>query len=353
MTGEIAPGLPGSADGTQGNGADCQAFFGSVTAADFNVSDGAVQYTGAPEWSYSRYILHSAAVCAAAGGVDAFCIGTEMRGMTQMRDADGYPAVARLVALAAEVRQLLPDAELTYAADWSEYFGHQPQDGSGDVVFHLDPLWSDDNIDFIGIDNYMPLSDWRDGAEHADAEWPAIHDLGYLKANIEGGEGWDWFYPSDAAREAQAAGADHRRTGRHAMDLPLQGVAGLVVEPPYRPDRSGPSFRSVGRGEPCGMATAAGRFWSARLRKMVGVYGAPVSVAGGADPWQAIETGTAFPAEADRDHELRLTLKGWHLWRFPRTGPCRWGPGRRGDRGLRYPRRPSSRPFSEPAPTEW
>ncbi|PJN93294.1 hypothetical protein CNY89_21940, partial [Amaricoccus sp. HAR-UPW-R2A-40] len=31
-------------------------------------------------------------------------------------------------------------------------------------------------IDFIGIDNYMPLSDWRDGFEHLDAAegWPAI-----------------------------------------------------------------------------------------------------------------------------------------------------------------------------------
>jgi hypothetical protein len=49
---------------------------------------------------------------------------------------------------------------------------------AGDVFFHLDPLWSDADIDFIGIDNYMPLSDWRDGFDHADAPdgWPAIYD---------------------------------------------------------------------------------------------------------------------------------------------------------------------------------
>jgi hypothetical protein len=64
------------------------------------------------------------------------------------------------------------------AADWSEYFGHQPGEGSNDVFFHLDPLWADGNVDFVGIDNYMPLSDWRDGFEHADAlgGWPAIYD---------------------------------------------------------------------------------------------------------------------------------------------------------------------------------
>jgi hypothetical protein len=158
ITSEIAPGQEGSPDGTPANRAAVDAFFGSVTAAHFAVSPGQVAYSGPAEWSFSRYILHSAALCAAAGGVEAFCIGSELRGVTQMRDDLGYPAVARLRALAAEVRALLPGAALSYAADWSEYFGHQPQDGSGEVRFHLDPLWADGNIDFVGIDNYMPLS---------------------------------------------------------------------------------------------------------------------------------------------------------------------------------------------------
>ena len=97
------------------------------------------------------------------------------------------------------------DPRIGYAADWSEYFGHQPGDGSGDVFFHLDPLWADPEIDFIGIDNYIPLSDWRDGFEHADAAegWPAIYDRAYLQANIAGREGFDWFYASAADRSAQ------------------------------------------------------------------------------------------------------------------------------------------------------
>ena len=50
----------------------------------------------------------------------------------------------------------------------------------------------------------MPLSDWRDGFDHADAALaPAIHDRDYLQANIAGGEGFDWFYASAPDRSAQ------------------------------------------------------------------------------------------------------------------------------------------------------
>lgn len=201
-----APGRPGSPDGTVAADAEVAAFFGTATAADFNLSNGVVSYSGADEWSLSRFILHNAALCQAAGGVDAFCISSEMRGLTQIRGANGaFVAVAQLRALAAEVRALVgPQTKISYAADWSEYFGYQPQDGTNDRYFHLDPLWADENIDFIGIDNYMPLSDWREGEEHVDARtWDAIYNLDYLKANIEGGEGYDWYYHSVDARAAQ------------------------------------------------------------------------------------------------------------------------------------------------------
>ena len=110
-------------------------------------------------------VLHYAHLAVVAGGVDSFLIGSELRGITTLRDGAGaYPFVEQLVELASDVRGVLgPATKLTYAADWSEYFGHQPADGSGDVFFHLDPLWAHDAIDAVGIDNYMPLSDWRDG----------------------------------------------------------------------------------------------------------------------------------------------------------------------------------------------
>lgn len=205
ITGALAPWLTGSPDRTAAAEAEVAQFVGTVTAADFAVSEGAVSYHGPAEWSYNRFILHNAALCAAAGGVDSFCIGSEMRGLTQLRGAAGsFPFVAALKTLAVEVRALLgPEVKLGYAADWSEYFGYHPQDGSGDVLFHLDPLWADENIDFIGIDNYMPLSDWRDGSTHLDADWGAIYDLDYLRSNIEGGELYAWYYHSPEARAAQ------------------------------------------------------------------------------------------------------------------------------------------------------
>ncbi|MDK3019292.1 baseplate multidomain protein megatron [Pseudodonghicola flavimaris] len=211
-----APGVAGSPDGTAGAEAEVAAFFGTAAASDFAVGDGTIIYSGPEEWGLRRFILHYAALCAAAGGVEAFCIGSELRGLTQIRGVGGFPAVAALRDLAAEVRQLLgPEIQLGYAADWSEYFGYQPGDGSGDRYFHLDPLWADAEIDFVGIDNYMPLSDWRDGRGHLDAQagWESIYDPDYLDANVEGGEGFDWYYHSDAARAAQIrtpiADADH------------------------------------------------------------------------------------------------------------------------------------------------
>ncbi len=49
----------------------------------------------------------------------------------------------------------------------------------------------------------MPLSDWRDGNDHADADFGTIYDLDYLRSNIMGGEGYDWFYHSVDAEAAQ------------------------------------------------------------------------------------------------------------------------------------------------------
>ena len=183
-------------------------FFGAAAPANFAVSGTSVSWTGSPsDWGLRRMMLHYAHLCIVAGGVDAFLIGSKLRGLTQIRSgASTYPAVTALQSLAAACRSILgAGTKISYAADWSEYFGHQPQDGSGDVFFHLDPLWADANTDFVGIDNYMPLSDWRDGDLHLDAlaGWPAIYDLPYLQSNIEGGEGFDWFYASDADRAAQ------------------------------------------------------------------------------------------------------------------------------------------------------
>jgi hypothetical protein len=198
----------GTVDKTSAAAEQVSSFFGAAVPGNFSVSGTAVSWTGPPsDWGLRRMMLHYAHLCVAAGGVDAFLIGSELRGLTQIRSgASTYPAVTALQSLAAACRSVLGSGtKLSYAADWSEYFGHQPKDGSGDLFFHLDPLWADANINFVGIDNYMPLSDWRDGDQHLDAlaGAPAIYDLPYLQANIEGGEGFDWFYAVDADRAAQ------------------------------------------------------------------------------------------------------------------------------------------------------
>lgn len=203
ITTSVAAGRSGWPDETQTAVEQVAAFFGEAEADDFARDGGRVSYHGPAEWSYRRFILHYAHLCAAAGGIDAFLIGSEMIGMTQIRGPqNSYPAVAQLKRLAADVRAILgPDVKLGYAADWSEYFGHHP--GNGELFFHLDPLWSDDNIEFIGIDNYMPLSDWREGEDHLDAHWGRIGNPDYLEANVCGGEGYDWYYASESDRNAQ------------------------------------------------------------------------------------------------------------------------------------------------------
>ena len=203
ITTSLAPGVAGTPDETAVADAEVAAFFGTAQVSDFAINGDRVSYSGPNEWSYRRFILHYAHLCAAAGDVDGFCIGSEMRGLTQIRGSTGFPAVDAMVDLAADVRAVLgPDVKVGYAADWSEYHGYQPG-GTGDKIYHLDPLWASDDIDFIGIDNYMPLSDWRDGDDHLDAGFESIYNLEYLRGNVEGGEGYDWFYHSPEAEAAQ------------------------------------------------------------------------------------------------------------------------------------------------------
>ena len=186
--------------------ADVRAFFGASKATDFTIEAGEVRYRGTDSWTYSRMVLHYARLCAQIGGVDAFLIGSELKGLTQWRDADGsFPAVAELVRLAQQVKLILPSVRIGYAADWSEYGGFVPAAAPNDLYFPLDPLWASPAIDFIGIDNYFPLSDWRYETGHRDAlaGVGSPLDVDYLAANAQAGEYYDWYYASDADRVAQ------------------------------------------------------------------------------------------------------------------------------------------------------
>lgn len=204
ITCDPAPAMAGSPDQTTAAATQLESFLGTASPAHFTRQTDTVTYSGPLEWSYRRFILHYAHLCALAGGVDAFLIGSELRGLSQLRSgASAFPFVTALQTLAADVRATIgPSCKLTYAADWTEYAGYQPADAPGDKLFHLDALWADPNIDAVAIDNYMPLSDWRDDETQADTDAGTPRRLSYLQANIAGGEGYDWYYASPADRQA-------------------------------------------------------------------------------------------------------------------------------------------------------
>ena len=205
ITCDPAPERPGSPARTPAADAQIAALFGAARASDFLNFAGILFYLGAPDWGLRRMVLHYALLAQLAGGVEAFLIGSELAALTRVRGAeDGFPAVAALTRLAGDVKAILGAAtRVSYGADWTEYGAQVFADG--DVRFPLDALWAAPAVDFVGIDYYPPISDWRDGPDHLDAAIaPALHDSGYLKDNLRGGEGFDWYYPDEAARRVQA-----------------------------------------------------------------------------------------------------------------------------------------------------
>lgn len=154
---------------------------------------------------YNNMVTHYANLCVAAGGVDGFVIGSELKGITTSRSAAGaYPGVTNLVSLAATVKGIVGGGcKVGYASDWSEFV----HDFSEGLWFNLDPLWASTNIDFVGVDNYLPMSDWRDGGAHLDyngVTGPVSEfDVNYLRSQMEGGEYYDYYYADINARNTQ------------------------------------------------------------------------------------------------------------------------------------------------------
>lgn len=154
---------------------------GRITGTPAEVSDFFTKTDG-----YNEFINHYANL--AKDYIDAFVIGSEMKGLTSVQDVDdSFPAVDELISLAATVKSIVGSSvKVTYAADWSEY--HHEENG----WYNLDPLWASANIDFVGIDAYFPLTDEpQNGYDHQKI--------------IDGwtsGEGYDWIY-TDPERTIQ------------------------------------------------------------------------------------------------------------------------------------------------------
>lgn len=202
ITSDVAFGQAGSSDGTIDARQQVTSFLGTAGVSDISLSGSGVTHSSALDWTYRRMILHYARLGQVAGGVDMFLIGSEMRGLTSIRDEqDQFPFVEGLIELATDVRSIIGSAcQITYGADWSEYFGFHPNDGSGDVFYNLDSLWAVENINCVGIDNYMPISDFRLG-EEMEQDGRASTDPVMLYNQISAGEGFDWYYASDEDRQ--------------------------------------------------------------------------------------------------------------------------------------------------------
>lgn len=258
-----------TADVSSGAATAVANFLGSAAPGDFtrDATHLTVSYSGSPtDYTYRRMILHYANLCVIAGGVDLFLLGSELRGLETIRgpawtnagtvDGSGhavwdYPFVTGLVQLSDDVRGVFDGAGLTkdlsglhnlisYAADWSAWTGYShassnPPSPNGQWP-HLDHLWSHPNIDLVCYDNYLPLSDWTTGTGGLDvANWsaarptswpptnptstglglsgtPTLYSKDYLKANIEGGERFHWFYfdSNNLGRELDPNGTDLR-----------------------------------------------------------------------------------------------------------------------------------------------
>ena len=125
ITCDPAPGVAGTPDGTATAATQIGAFFSG---------------SGASDWSYRRMVLHYAQLAVEAGGVDAFLIGSELKGLTRVRAAPGvYPAVDALVTLAGDVKAIVgSETVVTYGADWGEYGAHVVDANAQEVRFRCD-----------------------------------------------------------------------------------------------------------------------------------------------------------------------------------------------------------------------
>lgn len=163
---------------------------------------------------YLRFVGHCMTLCEAAGGIDAFAIGSEMVGLNRIHDENGdYPAVPFWRQIAAEAKSRLgADCVVTYAADWSEYRYHDR--GGGNVDFPLDTLWADENIDVVGIDAYFPVSD----------EPRSVTESAAIVAGWGGGELIDYYYATPADRDLPGRGVNRIRT---PIDDPFYAIKDL------------------------------------------------------------------------------------------------------------------------------
>lgn len=133
---------------------------------------------------YNEFILHYAFLL--KGLVDVFYIGNELSGLTCIKDQNNiFPAVEELKLLANYVRNILGDKiKISYSAGYKEYHNFNSW-------YNLDRLWSDQNINFIGIKAFFPLT--YDIQDNISKE--------LIKNSWTKGEGYDYITNNKQDRE--------------------------------------------------------------------------------------------------------------------------------------------------------
>ncbi len=185
-------------------------------------------YSGPTEWSYRRLILHYAKLCRLAGGVDAFLIGSELRGLTTLRSSAGElsrssPRSSRSPPMCESI---LPGTKHLLCRRLDRIF--RPSAGgrfgrrllpSRSAVGHRPPSIS-------SASTITCRSPTGATVPRISTSLPAIRSgdaPDYLEANIAGGEGFDWYYASGPGSRCADPHADHRRRLWQALGVPLQG----------------------------------------------------------------------------------------------------------------------------------
>lgn len=218
-----AVGYTGSVVGTTAVATQINAFFGTVAPYQIDITlastgDVTTLYTGPSEWSYRRFVLHYTKLAMAINGVVAdtvigLVLGSRLTGITTAYDNTySSPAVAALITLASDVKTvstitdsttgITTSLEVSYAASHTEW--HGVNTGSlGGFLFHLDPLWANSNIDYIGLSWYQPLSDWRGTPNDLDRKVFGSVGTNYYQQNIEAAENYSWTYANLTARNSQ------------------------------------------------------------------------------------------------------------------------------------------------------
>ena len=248
-----AAGFAGTVDKTATAASQVAALFGAATPASFSVSGQSVSWTGTPgDWGLRRMVLHYAHLCAAAGGVDAFLIGTEMPGLTTIRSgASTYPAVQAYRDLLARcpldprVRdedRLRRRLVGVFRAPAGRRLGRRvlpPRSAlgrSGDRFHRHRQLHA-----AVGLARRVRACRCGRGlARDLRPGLPAGEHRGRRRLRLV------------LCQRRRSVGAgpdpDHRRCRRQAVGLPLQGSARLVVEPALRPPGRGGERDADGMG---------------------------------------------------------------------------------------------------------